>query len=207
MKNLLSLGWICATLFILGSLILGSLLPDYSLVSMTLSEIGEVGSAFYYQWKALDTTCAILILLFAFGTFMFCARHQLSYMPAIFLLAFALSNVGGSFFPSPHPLHNVFGISTTVGYFSPLIFYKYWQETLGAQFKRVSLIVFIIVITSIFFNLSPLIARSLYSMDYYGLVQRSLGYTFYLYCAYVSIKMISFDKKQSAPLVDRMMPL
>jgi len=110
MRKLLPLGWLCAALMILGTLVLGFLLPEYKLVSNTISEIGEIGTPFYYQYKILDTLGAFLFLLFAIGVYLFSTKYQLSRVPAIFLICFAMSNIFASFFPTPHPLHNVFGI-------------------------------------------------------------------------------------------------
>lgn len=197
MRRLLPLGWLCAALMILGTLVLGYLLPDYNLVTNTISEIGEIGTPFYYQYKVLDTLGAVLILLFAVGTYLFSTKQKLSTVPAIFLICFAMSNVGASFFPTPHPLHNVFGLSTTIGYFTPLMVYRSWKDTFGVYFKRISMIFFIWVLVTIFLNLSPLFTRSLYPMEYYGLVQRSLVYPFYLYCAYVSIRLSIYDNEKT----------
>jgi len=201
MKNLLTLGWIAPVLFIFGSIIFGYLLPDYSLVSQTISEIGEEGSPFQTQWLIYDLMIAILLFLFAYGVFLFSKKHQLSYIPSLFIFFFCLSQVGSSYFASPHPLHNVFGLSTTIGYFSPLIFFIFWKNSLGKKFKSIALLTFILVILGIFLNLSPLFAPNLYSMEYYGLVQRFLVYGFYIYYAYVAISTI-----QHTPILKQQQP-
>ena len=78
-----------------------------------------------------------------------------------------------------------------VGYFSPLIFTLLWKNELGIRFKTISLIAFILIVLGIFLNLSPAFAPSLYSLEYYGIVQRFLLFTFYIYCAYISISIIN----------------
>ena len=101
-------------------------------------------------------------------------------------MAFGISEFGIGIFASPHPLHNVFGISMTVGYSSPLLFALLWKNELGIAFKRFSLLAFIFIALGIFLNLTPLFNPTLYPLEYYGVVQRFLLFTFFIYCAFVS---------------------
>jgi hypothetical protein len=50
----------------------------------------------------------------------------------------------------------------TVGYFTPLMFYLLWKDTLGIAFKRFSLIAYILIVLGIFLNLTPAFALSIY---------------------------------------------
>ncbi len=203
MKNLLSLGWIIAFLFIVGSLILGYLLPDYDLVSQTLSEIGEDGSPFYTQWMLVDGSTAVLSVLFGLGIIWFSKGYQLPYLPGLFLLCFGLLGCGAIFFASPHPLHNVFGLLNIVGYFSPLVFFFRWKDRLGEGFRSTSLLVFILIVLGTFLNLAPLFASIVDLMPYYGLVQRFVVFTFYFYCAYLSFSMLQYMKEsEQSPLLN-----
>jgi len=190
-KKILSLGWITAIAFILGSIILGNQLEGYSAISQTVSEIGEKGSAFYTQWQMLSTGIGCLLILFGIGIVSFAKKRDLSVVPGILILTYGLSQCGVGIFPSPNPLHNVFGLSMTVGYFSPLIFALRWKTQLGIRFKRLSLIAFILIVLGIFLNLTPAFAPSLYPLEYYGIVQRFLLFTFYIYCAFISISLIN----------------
>ncbi|MCP4978067.1 MAG: DUF998 domain-containing protein [Maribacter sp.] len=200
MKKLLSLGWITTTIFIVGTFVLGGLLVNYSPISQTISEIGEVGSPLYLQWQIFTMVIGILLMLFAIGIISFSRHNNLSVIPGIFIIFSGLSEFGIALFASPHPLHNVFGLSMTVGYFSALIFVLFWKNKLGITFKRVSLIAFILIILGIFLNLTPAFAPSLYPLEYYGIVQRFLLFTFYLYFAFVSFSTVYTFSNIKKPL-------
>jgi len=189
-NKLLSLGWITLIAFILGTFILGSLLEGYSAISQTVSEIGEEGSPLYLQWQIFSIGIGCLLILFGIGIISFAKKKELSLVPGIFILFAGLSQFGIGFFPSPHPLHNVFGLSMTLGYFSPLVFALGWKNQLGLKFKRLSLIAFILIVLGIFLNLTPAFAPSLYPLEYYGIVQRFLLFTFYIYCTFISVRLI-----------------
>ena len=189
-KKLLSLGWITSIAFILGTYILGSQLEDYSAISQTVSEIGEEGSPLYLQWQIFSTGIGCLLILYGIGIVSFAKKNELSVVPGIFILLAGLSQFGIGIFPSPHPLHNVFGLSLTLGYFSPLLFALLWKNQLGMKFKRLSLISFILIVLGIFLNLSPAFSPTLYPLEYYGIVQRFLLFTFYIYCTFISISLI-----------------
>ena len=185
-------GAIAAATFIIGSLILGSLLPDYNPVSQTVSEIGQTGSPLYQTWQVFSIVVGALLIVFAMALITFARKNKNYILPGIFMLSYGLSQFGIGFYPAPHPLHNVFGLSMTLGYFSPLVFALAWKNKLGKSFKSISILTFILIILSIFLNLSPAFAPTLYPMEYYGIVQRFLLFTFYGYCAFVSIRCIQF---------------
>ena len=189
-KKLLSLGWVTLMAFILGTSILGSQLEGYSAISQTVSEIGEKGSPLYFPWQIFSTGIGCLLILFGIGIISFAKKNDVSIIPGIFILFAGLSQCGVGIFPSPDPLHNVFGLSMTVGYFSPLIFALLWKTQLGIRFKRRSQIAFILIVLGIFLNLSPAFAPSLYPLAYYGIIQRFLLFTFYIYCSFISISLI-----------------
>jgi len=190
MKKLLSLGWITSITFILGTFVLGSLLADYSFISQTISEIGEEGSALYLQWQIFSLIIGLLLVMFSIGIISFGSQNKWSIIPGIFILFAGLSEFGIALFPSPHSLHNVFGLSLTIGYFSPLMFFLLWKNKLGSSFKWYSLIAFVLILLGIFLNLSPIFAPQLYPLEYYGLVQRFLLFTFYIYLAFISFSAI-----------------
>lgn len=189
-RKILSLGWMTAMLFISGSLVLGSFLDDYSSISQTVSEIGQEGSPLELVWQVFSLLVGVLLILFSVGIISYARRNKWSVIPGLFVLFAGLSEFGIALFPSPHPLHNVFGLSMTIGYFTPLMFFLLWKDKLGTPFKRYSLLAFILILLGIFLNLSPMFAPKLYPLEYYGLVQRFLLYTFYLYMAYVSLNIL-----------------
>ncbi len=186
-KQLVSLGWITAILFIAGTFILGSLLPDYSFISQTVSEIGQIGSPQQLNWQIFSLLIGLLLILFSFGLIFFARKNKWSIIPGLFVLFAGLSQFGIALFPSPHPLHNVFGLSMTIGYFSPLMFALFWRNAPGDSFKNYSLLAFVLILTGIFLNLSPMFARDLYPLEYYGLVQRFLLFVFYGYLGMVAL--------------------
>ncbi len=198
-KKLLSLGWITAIAFILGTFILGSQLEDYNPISQTVSEIGEKGSPLYLQWQIFSIGIGCLLILFAIGIVSFAKKKNLSIVPGMFILVYGLSQFTIGLFPSPHPLHNVFGLLMIVGYFSPLIFAMRWKNQLGLTFKRLSLIAFIVILFEVFLNLTPAFSPSLYPLEYYGIVQRFLLFTFYIYCAFISIGIINSSLTLQGP--------
>ncbi len=201
MTKLLHTGWIAGILFIAGTLILGNLIEGYNLVSQTVSEIGQKNSPLESTFQIFSFTISILLILFSTGLIMFSKKNSLSIVPGIFMLTFGLAEFGIGVFASPHPLHNVFGLSLTIGYFSPFMFFLLWKSRQGNRLKWISLLVFILVIIGIFLNLTPAFAPDLYPLKYYGLIQRFLLYTFYGYCAYISLNCLESlhrAKKQGA---------
>ncbi|WP_367182407.1 DUF998 domain-containing protein [Winogradskyella sp.] len=190
-KILLHLGWITSTLFILGTIIFALLLQDYSQISQTISEIGEQGSLLRNEWQLFSIGTSCLLLLFSIGLIRFSVEHKLSIVPCIFLLLFSLSEIAIGFFPSPHYLHNIFGLSLIIGYFSPLLFALKWRNQLGTSFITFSIYAFIIIISGVIMNLLPIFVDSSFLIENYGIIQRYLIYSFYTYCAYVSIRSIN----------------
>jgi len=191
-KTLLPLGWIAAAIFIIGSFILGSLLQDYNPLSQTVSEIGQNGSPLSFHWQVFSTSIGLLLILFAIGVISFAKENKLSIAPGIFMLTYGIAQLGVGMFPSPHQLHNVFGLSMTLGYFSPLVFALSWKSKMGKGFKQISLLAFALIVLGIFLNLSPAFAPALYPLEYYGIVQRFLLFAFYVYVGFVSVSSLQY---------------
>ena len=181
-----------AIAFVLGTLLFGFALDNYSFVSQTLSEIGSMSSPLRFQFQVFKILIASLILIFSVLVLKYAMRNKMSILPAILLLCFGLSDLGIALFPSPHPVHNVFGLSMTLGYLSPLFFALLWPNTSSGHFKRVSLVFFLVILIGIFLNLSPAFNPELYPLKYYGLVQRFLVFTMFIYIAYLG-KTIQMD--------------
>jgi len=49
-------------------------------------------------------------------------------------------------------------------------------------------------------NLNPLFEPLLFPMDYYGLAQRFVVFTFYLYFAFIALKSLKFSNLKAMPL-------
>lgn len=184
MRNLLLLGRVVPLVSIVSSFVFGFLLPDYSLIAQTISEIGEVGSPLFMPWLILDTVINILFLLFVIGIYLFSKQHRLSIIPVVLLFIYVVAQFGLAIFVSPHPWHNMFGACLTFGYISPLMFFLFWKNSLGQTFKTTSLIVFVMMVIGVVLNLNPIFDPLLFSMEFYGLAQRFIVFTFLIYCAY-----------------------
>ena len=185
----LNLGRIIAISFILGTLVFGFTLENYSLASQTLSEIGSMSSPLRLPFQIFKVLIATLILFFSVMVLKYARRNDLSMIPGILLLCFGLSDLGVALFPTPHPMHNVFGLSMTLGYLSPLFFALLWSKAVSGSFKQVSLVFFFLILTGIFLNLSPAFKPDLYPLSFYGLVQRFLVFTMFIYIAYLGSKI------------------
>ena len=188
-RTLLLFGIAIPVLFTTAILGLAALVPGYSHIAQTVSEIGKHGSPAELQWKIADLTVALFFLLFYLGLYRFSRANSLSVMPAYLVGFFGLMSVGISVFESPHPLHNVFGLLMTVGYMSPLALAWSWRGRDWAKsLVRFSFVTWVLVMVAIFLNLSPLFTRDLFPLEYYGLVQRSLFLAFYgIWCPVVGL--------------------
>ncbi len=186
--KLLSLGFLGSFIaigFITGSTVLGFYVDGYSFISNTLSEIGSMTSPMHRPFQIFKICIALLILLFAFAVFKRARTDRLSVLPPVFLFLFGISDLGLALFPTPHPVHNAFGLSLTLGYLSPLIFALMWKDRLGVNFGRDCFWFFVLVVMGIFLNLSPAFKPDLYPLKYYGLVQRFLVFTMFSFFAFL----------------------
>ncbi|MBL7472930.1 DUF998 domain-containing protein [Robertkochia sediminum] len=182
-----ALGWNVAILFIAGTILLGGLVQGYNPLAQTVSEIGRAGSPLQLPWQIFCVVVGVLLAIFSGLLIGFARKNSMSGVPGILLLSYAICQIGLGFFPTPHALHNVFGLLMIVGYSAPLSFALLWKGRTSAAFTRISLTCFALVVTGIFLNLTPAFAPDLYPLEYYGAVQRFLLFTFYLYIGFISI--------------------
>jgi hypothetical protein len=190
-------GLLAGATFIAASTILGALLPNYDPVTQTISEIGERGSPFETTFKVLNLFVAGCFILFAFGVYRFSKERRVSLLPAVLLGFFATMEVGTFVFESPHPWHNVFGISSLLGFFTPLSLAITWPNAPDLiALRRVSAIAAAILILSIALNLSELFVRVSYIVDHIGVVQRTL-LVFHLWCAYLALVLFQARDSQA----------
>ena len=107
---------------------LALMIPGYSHVHQTVSEIGEIGSPARVPFAVMLCCVAACILVFAAAVRdrSVQAGHSRS---AAYLTGFmALSAAGVGLFAYPNPLHNVFGISELIGYQAPLCLALTWRR-------------------------------------------------------------------------------
>jgi hypothetical membrane protein len=181
-RHLLLFGTLAGLLFFGTVYALAIAVPGYSHVSDTVSEIGQVGSPVERLFQVAMLAVDLCIVAFGLGLFYFARSHEASIVPAALVAYFGLMEIGLHVFPSPHPLHNVFGLSLTTA----------------------------LILISIFLNISPLFTRDLFPLEYYGIVQRSAHVLFFGWCAYVSIRCFLFSDSrimQAGESIDRSLPI
>jgi hypothetical membrane protein len=180
---------------------LALLIPEYSHVRQTVSEIGEIGSPARVPFAVMLCCVAACVLVFASAVWdLSIAEHHSPF--AAYLIAFmALSAVGVGVFAYPHPLHNVFGLSELIGYQAPLVFALTWKRDPRAKpLIAASWILYVLICVAIAANLSSLDRQGLiwaYVKPVYGIAQRSLFAAWFGWCALVGIFLFLRNSQSS----------
>ena len=107
---------------------LALLVPGYSQVHQTVSEIGQVGSPARVSFAALLCAVAVCLVIFAWEIRALSLEAGSSPVGAYLIACMAVSAAGVGFFAHPHPLHNVFGLSELIGYQAPLALAVAWRR-------------------------------------------------------------------------------
>ncbi len=170
---------------------LALLIPGYSHVQQTVSEIGEIGSPARVPFAIMLCCVAACILVFA------SAVRDLSVMAhhsrlAAYLIGFmALPAAGIGIFAYPHPLHNIFGISELIGYQAPLVLAFTWRRDPRAKtLVALSWILSVLIWGAIALNLSSFNSQGpiwAYVKPVHGLAQRALFAAWFGWCTVVGI--------------------
>lgn len=176
-----------ALLFFAGIFVIALMTPGYSQVRQTVSELGEVGSPWQAVFSALLCLVALCLIIFASGvarTMRACGHATL---PAWLVAALAISSAGVGLFSFPHPLHNVFGMSELIGYQAPLAAAMVCRGDRRARRLVVfSGVMYVAVLLAIAANLVTLDRHGeLWHQvqPFYGIVQRLLFGTWFVWCA------------------------
>ena len=187
---------------------LALLIPGYSHLHLTVSEIGEMGSPARVPFAIMLCCVAACILVFA------SAVRDLSVMAhhsrlAAYLIGFmALPAAGTGIFAYPHPLHNVFAISELIGYQAPLVLALTWRrEPRARRLVSLSWILYVVVCVAIALNLSSLNRQGLvwaYVKPVHGLAQRALFTAWFGWCAVVGLLL--FQMKWPQPSISDRSP-
>ena len=176
---------------------LALLLPEYSQVHQTVSEIGETSSPARIPFAIMLGCVAVCILVFALGVrdASLAARH--SPLAAYSIGFMAVSAAGIAVFAYPHPAHNIFGMSELIGYQAPLAFALAWRHDPRAKRLVVlSWIFFLLIWGAIVVNLSPFIAPVwVYVKPFHGLVQRALFAAWFGWCAIAGILLFKQSRE------------
>jgi hypothetical membrane protein len=179
-------GPVSAAIFCIGVAGLALMVPGYSHVHQTVSEIGEVGSPARIPFTVMLACVAACTLIFASAIRDFSSQAGRSKVAAFLTACSALSALGVGIFAFPHPLHNVFGLSELIGYQAPLALALAWRSDPNAKaLVAWSWIFFGLLWLAMALNLSPLFPQSwlwAHLKPVNGLVQRSLFLSWFAWC-------------------------
>jgi hypothetical protein len=177
-NNLLLFGPLGAVILGGGIVGLAFAVPGYSSVHQTVSEIGEVGSPARAPFPLMICVVAACLLVFAWAVRNFSKAAGYASWPAYLIVCMAISAAGVGIFSFPHPLHNVFGLSETIGYQAPLGFALAWRRNSAARrYVSFSWLMFVVVWIAIALNMSSIDRHGAlwaFLKPEYGLVQRAL---------------------------------
>ena len=166
---------------------LALMIPGYSQVHQTVSEIGQMGSPARVAFAALLCAVALCLAIFAWEIRALSLKTRSSPAGAYLIACMAVSAAGVGVFAHPHPLHNVFGLSELIGYQAPVALAVAWRR--NEQMRSVVMFSWLMVFlawVAIALNLATLDrsgAMWAFEKPYYGLVQRALFATWFGWCA------------------------
>jgi len=179
-------GPIAALLLFAGIFAVGLVTPDYSHVRQTVSELGEVGSPGQIAFSVLLCLVAACLIIFAGAVAHSLRELGHSTLPAWFLGAMAISTAGVGLFAYPEPLHNIFGMSETVGYQAPLVAALVCKtDPRAKRIKAFSIVMYVAVLLAIAVNLIALVRPAetwAQIKPFFGVVQRSLFASWFIWC-------------------------
>jgi hypothetical membrane protein len=185
--NRLLFGPLAAILLAVGVVGLPAMHSGYDGVRQTVSEIGEVGSPAQLPFTLLLCAVAACILVFALGLRAAAKQAGHSALAAYVTACMAISAAGVGIFSTPHPLHNVFGLSELVGYQAPLALALTWRRDPAARgLVAFCWLMFVLVWLALGLNMVPMFSHgALWAQlkPYYGVAQRSLFAAWFVWCA------------------------
>jgi len=185
-KQRLWFGPAAAIILALGIIGLALIVPGYSQVRQTVSEIGEEGSPARVPFAIMLCCVGACLLVFASAVANLSKRRGHSTIAAWFIGFMAVPSIGVGIFAYPHPLHNVFGLLETIGYQAPIFLALSWRNDPDAKtLVRFSWIFFAVVWSAIAINFTVFHRYGTvwaHVKPVYGLVQRSLFVTWFTWC-------------------------
>jgi hypothetical protein len=196
-------GPLAAAILTCGVVGLAFMVPGYSQVRQTVSEIGEMDSPARISFSIMLCCVAASLLVFASGVRAVSIKAGHGRLAAYLIGSMALSVAGIGLFPFPHPLHNVFGESELIAYQAPLALALGWRnDSKAGRLVSFSWILFALIWISIVLNLTSLDRHGpiwAYMKPIYGLVQRSLFATWFSWCAVVGALLWRRDWRNPVP--------
>jgi hypothetical membrane protein len=175
------------------------LLPDYSSVHQTVSEIGEVGSPVQLPFTLCLCAVALCVAVFAWELRDASRQYVKSSIGAYLVACMAVSTAGVGIFSFPHPLHNVFGPSEIIGYQAPLVLAWTWRgDPRTGGIAKFSWIMGALVWLAILANCATFDhdgALWAFEKPFYGLVQRALFVPWFVWAAGVGMMLASARRR------------
>jgi hypothetical membrane protein len=182
-----------AAIFCIGALVLAWMIPGYSHVHQTISEIGTMGTPLQVPFTVMLICVAFCMWVFAWGVGRASAAAGHNRSAAWLIACLGISCAGVGIFSTPHPLHNVFGLSEIVGYQAPLAFALSWRKDTKARGLILgSWVLFVLLWISMGLNMCTMAPHSWLAMTVmpvYGLVQRSLFFVWFTWCALTGLSL------------------
>ncbi len=173
----LMFGPVAAVIFFAGVCGLALFVPGYSHLQQSISAIGKLGTPTRIPFALVFICYACSLLVFASGIFRAAAKSGAPKVPAYLIGWYALTQLGIAVFATPHPLHNLFGLSAFPGLLAPLALAFTWRRAGPSSLIVVSFVLGALVLGSLVLNLSELFPQSaLWQLvrSYPGLGQRLL---------------------------------
>jgi hypothetical membrane protein len=198
-RGALLFGPLAGVILIAGIAAIAQLVPGYSSVHQTVSEIGEMGSPMRIPFAIMLFSVAASMLVFALGLRRVSLDAGRSPIAAYLTGFFAVPSVGAAVCAFPHPLHNFFGESELVCYLAPLALAITWRRAPeGRAVVRFSWIMTVLLWLAIAANLSIFDrGGALFALErpFYGLVQRSIFAAFCAWC--IGVGLLLFSRSQN----------
>ena len=154
-------GPLAALLILAGIIGLARMVPDYSQVHQTVSEIGEMDSPARWPFALLLSCVGVFVLVFSSALHSITVAHRTSRVGAYLTGFMALPAIGLGIFAYPHPLHNVCGLLELVGTQAPFALAMSWRRDRAlAPLVTTSWIFSALVWVAIIANLTTFMRRS-----------------------------------------------
>ena len=184
-------GPLAAAILVCGIAGLAAMVPGYSQVHQTVSEIGEIGSPARVPFAIMLTSVAACLLVFAWGMGAALKAAGRSVFAACLIGFMAVPCTGIAIFAFPHPLHNVFGLSELIGYQAPAFFALAWRRDEQApSLVAISWLCFALVWIALGLNMIPMFGHSaIWAVVHpvHGIAQRMLFAAWFGWCAVVGV--------------------
>jgi hypothetical membrane protein len=181
--------------FLLGTTGLALLVPGYSQLRQTISEIGSLDSPMRMPFAVLVVWVGIFELVFAFGMRAAAAKYHRSQATTYLLAVSAAWSFGIAIFADPHPLHGVFGDLGLVAMLSPFVFAFTWRKEPRARSACLVSWLFGIIIWGGIFSFTPWAPwPAEFIEQYLGVIQRIFLYSWMAWCGVIGLQLRSLPR-------------